>query len=140
MFDDTRDESIYENENNEELMGPEIIQSEVENALRAMKNGKAPGHDDVYAEVLKIMDPRMLTDLFNKIYKMEQIPKDWMKSIFVAIPKKNQAKNCGDYRLISLMSNALKVFLRVLHACSFSKCEERSGETQFGFKKGLGTR
>lgn len=73
LFDDTRDESIYENESNEELMGPEIIQSEVENALRAMKNGKAPEHDDVQAEVLKIMDPRMLTDLFNKIYKVGQI-------------------------------------------------------------------
>lgn len=63
-----------------------------------------------------------------------------MKLIFVAIPKKNQAKICGDYKYINLMSHALMIFLRVLYARLYSKYEERSGKTHFGFKKNLGMR
>ena len=58
----------------------------------------------------------------------------------MVIPKKTQAESCEDYRLIGLMSHALKTFLRVLHTRRFPKCEELRGEPQFGFKKGLGTR
>ena len=87
LFDDSRDEAVNKNVGNDELKGPEIIQSEMENALRAMKNGKALGHDDIHAEALKLMELRILADLFNKIYKTGQIPKHWMKSTFIALPK-----------------------------------------------------
>ena len=96
----------------------------MENALRAMKNGKAPSHDDVHAEARELMDPRILTDLFNEIYKTGQISKDWMKSTFVSLPKKNQARSCRDYTLISFISHALKILLRFLHAHLYFKYEE----------------
>ncbi len=105
-----------------------------------MKNGKSPRYDEIYAQAFRFVDIKIITDLFNKIYKTGQIPKDWMKSTFVVLLKKNQAKSRGDYRLISVMSHVLKTFLRVLHARLYSKCEELSGEPQFDFKKGLGTR
>lgn len=65
---------------------------------------------------------------------------DWLKSIFVTLPKKAKAENCDDYRIISLMSHVLKIFLRIIHARIYRKCESQMGSTQFGFRGGVGTR
>lgn len=137
LFDDNRDNLTTITH---QLDGPEILEAELRKALNTMKNNRCPGHDNVYAEVLKQVNTKQLTYLFNKIYESGHIPTDWLKSTFVAIPKKNNPKQCEDFRLISLLSHALKVFLRIIHARIYSKCEEMSGETQFGFVRGLGTR
>lgn len=94
----------------------------------------------VHGEILKLMDPKILCRLFNKIYDSGTFPKEWLRSTFIALPKKNKAHDCGDHRLISLMSHALKAFLRILHGRIYKKCEEHSGNTQFGFKSAMGTR
>lgn len=138
LFWDQRTHNPANNFGNME--GPKNLESEVRYSIDCLKNGKSPGHDDIYAEVLKQTDIKQLTYLFNVIYDSGQIPQDWLKSTFIAIPKKTNPKNCGDHRLISLMSHALKAFLRVIHSRIYRKCEEMSGDTQFGFIKGLGTR
>lgn len=61
-------------------------------------------------------------------------------STFIAIPKKSNAKKCCEYRLISLMCHILKIFLRIIHTRIYAKCEVAMGESQFGFKEGMGTR
>lgn len=137
LFQDNREDVVEEVR---DLTGAPILESEVEYALKCMKNRKAPGADELPAEVIKCVNIKSLTILFNRIYNSGQIPKDWLISTFVPIPKKPNAKTCADFRLIALMSHALKIFLKVIHGRIYKKCEAISGDTQFGFRKGLGTR
>ena len=126
--------------------GPDILREEVKHALLHLKNGKASGPDNLYAEVLKLIAEEegeglgILTSIFNNIYRSGVIPQKWLKSTFIALPKKTHASHFDDYRTISLMSHALKAFLRIIHNRIFRKCEEQIDEAQFGFRNGLGTR
>lgn len=134
--DDVRDESNQA----EQLC---ILKSEVEYAIKTSKSRKATGPDNIPIEFLKALDDRNLTQLtimLNKIYETGEIPKDWLKSVFIPLPKKNNPKSCDEYRLISLMSHTLKVLLRIIQQRIYRKCEEQLDETQFGFREGLGTR
>lgn len=125
---------------------PTITKDEVRHAIKLQKNGKATGPDQVHAETLKLLAEKdgrgldMLTSLFNYIYETGNIPEDWLKSTFITLPKKAQASQCDEYRMISLMSHVLKTFLRVIHTRIYKKCEGQMGDTQFGFRNGLGTR
>jgi exonuclease III len=123
-----------------DISGPEILEEEVAKARRNMKNGKAPGDDQITVELIGCVSIKLITKLFNRIYNSGKIPEDWLKSTFITLPKKTITKTGDDYRLISLMSHMLKLFLRVIHARLYSKCEEISGDSQYGFKKGLGCR
>ena len=123
--------------------GPEIMKEEVRHSIKLAKNGKAAGPDEVYADLLKLLNDEgvdMITKLFNAIYRTGFIPPDWLKSTFIAIPKKTNARRCEDYRTISLMSHACKIFLKIIHSRIYKKCEELISDTQFGFRNGLGTR
>lgn len=123
--------------------GPHITISEVKQAIKLMKNGKAMGPDEIPSEIFKIMEEdtiETLTALFNKIYDTGIIPERWLASTFITLPKKSNAKSCEDFRTISLMCHVLKIFLKIIHARIYKKCEENNGETQFGFRNGLGTR
>lgn len=127
----------------DEESGLSITESEVQNAIKHMKDGKAPGPDSFRSEFLKLMDEegiRWLTKMFNRIYDSGEIPQEWLKSEFIILPKKPGAKSCGDYRTISLMSHLLKVFLKIIHKRIYRMCEEGLTETQFGFRDALGTR
>jgi len=66
--------------------------------------------------------------------------KDGLRSTFIILPKTTNARRCKEYRMISLMSHFLKLFLRILHTRLYKRCEEVSGSSQFGFKSGFGTR
>lgn len=68
------------------------------------------------------------------------ILEEWLVSTFIPIPKKNTSKRCEEYRIISLMSHILKVFLRIIHERVYSKLERDISETQFGFRNGLDIR
>ncbi|XP_030756384.1 uncharacterized protein LOC115882457 [Sitophilus oryzae] len=123
--------------------GPEILNSEVLQAIKQLKNHKSPGLDNIYPEILKLISEEnvdILTRLFNKIYDRGNVPDDCLHSTFVPLPKKPSARHLSDYRLISLMSHALKVLLKIIHNRIYKKCEQESGYEQFGFKSGLGTR
>uniref|UniRef100_A0A8D8SN59 Craniofacial development protein 2 n=1 Tax=Cacopsylla melanoneura TaxID=428564 RepID=A0A8D8SN59_9HEMI len=116
---------------------------ELETAIKLSKNRKALGPDNIPVEVIKLLESmgkETLLILFNNIYNTGIIPEDWLKSTFVTLPKKQNAKSCKDYRTISLMSHVLKVFLRIIHSRLYLKIEEHIGETQFGFRNNLGTR
>lgn len=142
LFSDDRTQSTPEVINNIPE-GPSILESEVRYAMKLMKNNKAPGPDDMYAETIHMLNEnnmKKLVKLFNIIYDTGQLPKDWLRSTFITLPKTANAKLCRDYRLISLMSHFLKLFLRILHTRLYKKCEAASGYSQFGFKNGFGTR
>ena len=127
----------------DQLEGPEILVKEVENAIKSMKNGKAPGDDGVTSEMLQALDQlgvTRVTELCNKIYDTGHIPEDLKKSTFLPIPKKSKAVNCSDYRTISLMSHVTKVLLKVILQRNKTKIDVEISETQSGFRKGRGTR
>lgn len=141
LFEDSRAENTTQNIMDENHLP--ILKSEIKYAIQNMKSGKAPGPDGVRADIMKLIEEDnldLLTRIFNTIYKTDKIPREWLKSAFVPLPKTNNAKKCSDFRLISLMSHVLKLFLKIIHNRVYKRCEEGIGDEQFGFRSGLGTR
>lgn len=93
-------------------------------------------------ELLKLVEEeniQILVGHFNAIYKYGKIPNEWLKTTFVTLPKKNKATQCAEYKTTSLMSHALKIFLKIIHKRIYNKLEEDVSPSQFGFRSGLGT-
>ena len=104
-----------------------------------MRNNKAAGLDGIQAEMLKALDDYgiiQLTHFLNRIYDTGYLPSDLLESVFITLPKKPKATECGEFRTISLMSHIMKLILKRNQVL----LNENSGETQFGFKSGSGTR
>ena len=82
----------------------------------------------------------MLHSVYQQIWKTQQWPRDWKRSVFIPIPKKGNAKECSNYRTIALISHASKVILKILQARlqQYVNCELPN--VQAGFRKGRGTR
>ena len=139
LFDDDRQEQP----DVVNLDGPPILNSEVEFAISNTSDGKAPGEDGIVTEMWKALGEfaiDKLTALFNKIYSSGYIPEEMTKSVFITLPKKPKATECGDYRLISLMPHITKIFLRVILNRIKMRINIEVGEEQFGFRAGSGTR
>ena len=77
---------------------------------------------------------------YKQIWKTQQWPLNWKRSVFIPIPKKGNAKECSNYRTIALISHARKVMLKILQARlqQYMNCE--LPDVQAGFRKGRGTR
>jgi hypothetical protein len=141
MFHDIRREAETVTLVEEERL--EFLKSEVANAVKVAKPRKAMGPDELPSEVIKLLDEdsiQKLTKLFNEIYATGEIPNEWLLSTFITLPKKPTASKCDEYRMISLMSHLLKTFIRIIHSRIQSACEDSLDESQFGFRKGFGTR
>ena len=82
----------------------------------------------------------MLHSIYQQIWKTQQWPQDWKRSIFIPIPKKGNAKGCSNYHIIALISHISKVMLKILQARlqQYMNCE--LPEFQAGFRKGRRTR
>ena len=99
-----------QNEVVEDLRGPERLDSELMQAIKDMKSGKAEGEDGIPAEILKALDPEMiryLLHLCKSIYTEGAWPQDFLPSIVVPLQKKPNAQRCEDHRTISLISRAV---------------------------------
>ena len=81
-----------------------------------------------------------LNSICQQIWKTQQWPQDWKRSVFIAIPKKSNAKECSNYCTIALISHASRVMLNILQARlqQYVNCE--LPDVQAGFRKGRGTR
>ena len=80
---------------------------------------KASGGDEIPAELFQILKDdavKVLHSICQPIWKTQQWPQDWKRSVFIPIPKKGNAKNCSNYRTIALISHASKVMLKILQA------------------------
>lgn len=141
LYDDNRGQQHQEYARLGE--GPELLQEEVKQAIRQMKNGKAAGIDEITTEMLKALDNYgigKLTELCNVIYKSGNIPQELMNSIFIALPKKPRAMDCSQYRTISLTSHVMKVLLKIILNRNRNKIETEINEVQSGFRQKVGTR
>ncbi|XKL62714.1 hypothetical protein PGB90_002547 [Kerria lacca] len=143
LFDDARSEAPQITED-EENLGLEILQSEVEVALKKAPTRKAPGPDDIISKPLKLLNKdniKKLSLIYNRIYSSGIVSEEWLQSKFILIPKKKtKIKSYGDFGLISLMSYLLKIFLQIILRRIQIKCEEMISREQFGFRPGMGTR
>ena len=88
--------------------------------LRNVITNKASGGDGIPAELIRILKSdavKVLHSIFQQIWKTEQWPLDWKRSVFILIPKKGSDKECSNYcTLIALISHASKVMLKILQA------------------------
>ena len=78
--------------------------------------------------------------MWNQIWKTQQGPQDWKRSVFIPIPKKGNAKECSNYRTIALISHASKVMLKILQPRFQQYVNRELPDVQAGFRKGRGTR
>ena len=89
----------------------DIIECEVKWALGSITTNKSSGGDGIPAELLKILKDdavKVLHSICQQIWKTQQWPQDWKRSVFIPIPKKGNAKECSNYRTIALISHTSK--------------------------------
>ena len=98
---------------------PDIIECEVKWALESITMNKASGGAVAPAELYRILKDdavKVLHSLCQQVWKTQQWPQDWKRSIFILILKKGNAKECSNYHTIALISHDSKVTLRILQA------------------------
>ena len=122
---------------------PYILECEVKWALGSITRNKASGSDGIPVELFQILKDdavKVLSSICQQIWKTQQWPQDWKRSVFIPIPKKDNAKECSNYCTIVLISHASKVMLKILQARlqQYVNCE--LPDIQAGFRKGRGTR
>ena len=104
---------------------------------------KASGGAGIPAELFQILKDdavKVLHSTHQQIWKTQQWPQDWKRSVFIPIPKKGNAEECSHYCTIALSSHASKVMLKIHQAKiqQYVNCE--LPDVQAGFRKGRGTR
>ena len=98
---------------------PDILECEVMGALGSITTNKASEGDGIPVELFQILKDdavKVLHSVCQQIWKTQQWPQDWKRSVFIPIPKKGNAKECSNYRTIALISLASKVMLKILQA------------------------
>ena len=90
---------------------PDILECEVKWVLGSITMNKASGGDEILVElfqILKVDAVKVLHSICQQIWKTQQWPQDWKRSVFIPIPKKGNAKQCSNYCTIALISQASK--------------------------------
>ena len=98
---------------------PDILGYAVKWTLGSITVNKANGSDGIPAELFKVLRDdavKVLHSLCQQIWKTQQWPQDWKRSVFIPIPKKGNAKKCSNYRTIVLITHTSKVMLKILQA------------------------
>ena len=128
---------------------PDILECEVKWALRSAAVNKASGCYQIPAELFKslkadalksLRNSKVLHSLCQQIWKTQQWPQDWKKSILITIPKKGSTKECSNHQTIALTSNASSVMLKILQARLQQHMKKGLPDVQTGFRKGRGIR
>ena len=122
---------------------PDILECEVKWALESITTKKASGGNGIPVELFQILKDdlvKVLHSICQHIWKTQQWPHNWKRSVFIPIPKKGNAKECSNYRTIALISHASKVLLKSLQARLQQYVNHELPDVQGGFRKGRGTR
>ena len=96
---------------------PDILECEVKWALGSITMNKASGGDGIPVELFQILKEyavKVLHSICQQIWKTQQWPQDWKRSVFIPTPKKGNAKECSNYHTIALILHASKVMLKIL--------------------------
>ena len=98
---------------------PDILECEVKWALGSITTNKASESDGIPVELLQVLKDdtvKVLHSICQQIWKTQQWPQDWKRSVSIPIPKKGNAKECSNYHTIAVVSNSSKVMLKILQA------------------------
>ena len=101
------------------------------------------GGDGIQAELFQILKDdamKVLHSIYQQIWKTQQWPQDWKRSVFIPIPKKGNAKERSKYRTIALTSHTSKLMLKILQARLQRYVNHELPDIQAHFRKGRGTR
>ena len=106
---------------------------------------KSSGGDGIPVELFQILKDlkdavKVLHSICQEIWNTQQWPQDWKRSVFIPILKKDNNKECSNYRTIALISHASKVMLKILQARLQQYVNRELPDVQAGFRKGRGTR
>ena len=100
------------------------------------------GGDGISGELFQILKDdavKVLHSIYQQIWKTQQWPQDWKRSVFIPIPKKDNTEECSNYCTIELISHASKVMLKILQARLQQYMNHELPDVQAGFRKGWGT-
>ena len=104
---------------------------------------KASGGDGIPVELFQFLKDdavKVLHSICQQIWRTQQWPQDWKRSVFIPIPKKDNAEECSNYCIIALISHASKVMLKILQARLQQYVNRELPDVPAGFRKGRGTR
>ena len=113
---------LYDPENYDGVitdLEPDILECEVKWALESIATNKASGGDGIPVELFQILKDdavKVLYSICQQIWKTQQWPQDWKRSVFIPIPKKGNAKECSNYHTIALILQASKVMVKIPQA------------------------
>ena len=96
---------------------PDILECEVKWALGNITMNKASGGEGIPVELFQTLKDdavKVLHSICQQIWKTQQEPQDWKRSVFIPVPKKGNAKECSNYHTIAFISHASKVMLKIL--------------------------
>ena len=96
---------------------PDILECEVKWALESITMNKASGGDGIPVELFQILKDdtmKVLHSISQKIWKTQQWPQEWKRSVFILVPKKGNPRECLNYHTIALISHANKVMFKIL--------------------------
>ena len=99
--------------------------------------------DEIPVELFQILKDdavKVLHLICQQIWKTQQCPQDWKRSVFIPIPKEGNAKECSNYHTTAFISHASKVMLKILQARLQQYVNQELPDVQAGFRKGRGTR
>ena len=122
---------------------PNILECEVRWALESIIMNKTSGGDGIPVELFQILKEdagKMLHSICQQIWKTQQWPQDWKRSVFIPIPKKGNPNECPNYHTIALISHDSKVMLKVLQSRLQQYMNRELPDVQAGFRKVRGTR
>ena len=101
------------------LIVSNALKCEVKWALESLTMNKASGGDGMPVELIQILKDdsvKVLHSICQQIWKTQQWPQDWKRSVFIPVPKKSNAKECSNYHTIALFSYTSQVMLKILQA------------------------
>ena len=122
---------------------PDILEYEVKWALGIITTNKASGGVGITFELFQILKAdavKVLHSICQQMWKTQQWPQDWKRSVFIPVPKKGNAKECSNYCTIALISHSSKVMLKILQVRLYQYVNCELPDVQAGFRKGRGMR
>ena len=138
---------LYDQDNHDGVitcLEPDLLECEVKWALESITTNKASGGDGIPGvelfRILKDDAVKVLHSICQQIWKTQQWPQAWKRSVFIPIPNKGNAKECSNYSTIALISHASQVMLKILQARLQQHVNHELPDVQAGFRKGRGTR
>ena len=122
---------------------PDIQECKVKWALGSTTTNKASGGDRIPVELFQILKDnavKVVPAICQQIWKTQQWPQDWKRSVFIPTSKKGNAQECSNYCTTALISHACKVMLKILQVRFQQYVNQELPDVPAGFRKGRGTR